>query len=218
MAKRINLAKAKKFQAGATRLFLIVGTLVLAAILSWVVISKIAVPVLGTQLRMLGIYQEISYCEEQREIALETNRGSYATKMDDRIRELNDERDALVKSDQFWIAFSAKNHVSLFAILCGILFLALVGGMWFLLFKVDGVFSTVLSFERIVLLVTIRIVFGLLFLIFSRLAKFFRIVTFQVQSQIPDFTVRRQKARHISHENKHPRNHLFVRHQHGKAG
>lgn len=128
MNKNINRTRSNRRhyrnQVRFTRTVLGIATLVALTIL-FVIAAKAVGTMVVTGAKMWNISNNVSYYEQQREFALETGRGNYATECDEVILTLYADRNALINSDNPIVAFTAMHKLYAMGIILG--FVALVG-------------------------------------------------------------------------------------------
>ncbi len=168
-------ATRARTQVRATRFLLTIITLVVMGVLS-VQIFSVAKTILVTQVKLIGIYQDIQYCEEQRGLALNINRWEFAEEMDRDIEQLQQDRADLVNSDDMLVGFASQWGASVLMLVIDAAIFALFAGIWatiilyvLSLFKIKDCpryLKVLVKLEERILVVVLAIVSGLLSFIF----------------------------------------------------
>lgn len=132
--KQSRKASARKIQVRVTRLLLTILTLVVMGVFS-VRLFSVSATIFTTQVKLIGIYQDIQYCEGERERALQVNRWEYAEEMDNDIEKLQEERSALVHSDDALVAFASQWQASFFMLAFSLALFAVIAWIWMTIFR-----------------------------------------------------------------------------------
>ena len=163
-----NIKKYRRAQVRFTKAALAGATLI-----AMIILLLVAFNVVGTMTitggKMWYISDNISHYEAERELALETRRGNYATECDDHIRNFQEDRHELLHSDNPVVAFTAAHKWYAIGIIFG--FFALMGvcvnAIRFHLDETFHLFAKVIDAERVILRMIVAVVSGILMLIFG---------------------------------------------------
>lgn len=148
----------------------ILGIATLVALTILLVLSAKAVGTMFvTGVKMWDISEGVQYYENERDVALETRRGNYATECDEHIRQLYAKRNALINSDNPVVAFTAVHKWYATGII--LLFVGFIVGMVKVVYKHQeetfNVFTHVIDIEVFLFRVLIATVSFILMVIFA---------------------------------------------------